>query len=343
MEYSINNPDLIHNVEDRNFLEQHLERFVNKMGIIPKKYTKSDNINIHLEKLDDGKLSIEVSLSLNTGHIFMSQQGVGIKSIVPRVFYLFSKRVAEEIQHIREKFSTERRNLLLKELKLNKNSLDKLDDKGKSELFKSLIPMFLPALKGYINRRIIAAKRANLKALSNIDKKDVVNEVVIRIHSTFSQKIEDVRFINIWMIREADAVLNEILDNYVSDEVSFEELLNRELGQLEEEYTIDAGGDLVMTEELDDYDVGLGVEEMILSSKEESNLIEELKVDKVDLKDKVCDELVKLPLRYQSIYDLYFFENMTYEEIADIKGMTKVEIEAIIISIKDILKEKLLS
>ncbi len=341
MEYSINNPDLINNVEDRNFLERHLEKFINKMRIIPKKYTKSDTINIHLEKLDDDKLSIEVSLSLNTGHIFMSQQGIGIKSVVPKVFYLFSRRIGEEIESIREKFSHEKRNLFLETVSLNKEDLQKLGEKEKGELFKSLIPIFLPALKGYITRRIEAAKRADLKALSNVDVKDVVNEVVIRVHSSFLENTEDVRFINIWMIREADAILNDILDNYVSDDVSFEELVDKELGLLEEEYTVDAGGDLVMKEELDEYDMDFGVEDIILSSKGESEFIENLSVSKARLKDKICDELVKLPLRYQSIYDLYFFEHMDYDEIASIKNMKEVEVEAIIISIKDLLKEKL--
>ncbi len=340
MEYNINNPDLISNVEDRNFLDRHLKRFINKMGIIPKKYTKSDTINIHLEELDD-KLSMEVSLNLNTGHIFMSQQGVDIKSIVPKVFYLFSRRIAEEIETIRRKFLHEKRNLFLETVSLDREDLRNLDEKGRGELFKSLIPMFLPALKGYITRRVDAAKRADLKALSNVDVKDVVNEVVVRVHASFLANVEDVRFINIWMIREADAILNSILDNYVSDDVSFEELVDKELGLLEEEYTVDAGGDLVMKEELDEYDMDFGVEDIILSSKGENEFIDSLDISKTKLKDKICDELVKLPLRYQSIYDLYFFEHMDYDEIASIKNMKEMEVEAIIVSIKELLKEKL--
>ncbi len=341
MEYNIDNLHLISNVEDRNFLERRLEKFMKKMSIIPGKYMKSDTINIHLEELEDNKLSVEVSANLNTGQIFMSQQGVGIKSVIPKILLLFSRRVAEEIESIRHKFSYEKRLAFLDSVALDKENLRNLDEKGKADLFKSLIPIFLPALKGYITRRINSAKRADLKALSNVDVKDVVNEVVIRVHSSFLENVDDVRFINIWMIREADDILNGILDSYVSDNISFEELVDKEFELLEEEYTVDAGGDLVMKEELDEYNMDFGVEEIILSSEGENDFINNLTISKAKLKDKICDELVKLPLRYQSIYDLYFFESMDYDEIASIKNMKEVEVEAIIISIKDLLKEKL--
>ena len=113
----------------------------------------------------------------------------------------------------------------------------------------------------------------------------VVNEVVLRVHTTYKNDIENIKNINIWIIQEADNVLNEILDNNTSDNVSYEELVNSELGQLEEEYTIDGGGDLVMTDELDDYNTDFGVEEIILSTKGENDFIDKLDISKVKLKD----------------------------------------------------------
>lgn len=343
MEYNIENLELLKNVKDRNYLETHLEKFIKKMSIIPKKYRKSNTIELNLQGTDNSNIKISMSANLNTGQIFLADENVNIKLIVPKLFNKFTEKVAIEIQDIRKQFSLDKKSAFLEATALDKKNLSNLDEREKAELFESLIPIFLPSLKGYIKRRILSAKLADIKALSNVNYKEVMNEVVLRVHSIFQKEVEDIKSINIWIIQEADNVLNEILDNKHLENVSYEELVNKELGQLEEEYTIDAGGDLVMTDELDEFDTDLGIEEIILSSKGENDFIDNLDISKAELKEKIYDELIKLPLRYQSIYDLYFFEHREIENIAKIKKMDSIEIEAIIISIKDLLSEKLFS
>ncbi len=90
-------------------------------------------------------------------------------------------------------------------------------------------------------------------------------------------------------------------------------------------------------------DYGRPIARLIANSLKETKYtpIDNLDISKAELKEKIYDELIKLPLRYQSIYDLYFFEHREIDDIAKIKKMTPLEIEAIIISIKDLLSEKL--
>ncbi len=340
MEYRVRNLDMLENSESRNYLEKHLEKFIKKMSFIPKKYRKSNEIEVILSDKDH-KINILISANLNTGIISLERSGDTIEEIVPNIFYNFTEKVAEEIKNIRTKYAIDKKNEFFEKLALDKENLKNLNEQEKAELFKTIIPVFLHGLKGYINRRIISAKLADLKSLSNVDPKDVVNEVVLRVHSIFNKEIENIKDINIWLIKEADNVLNEILDKNKTENVSYEELVNNELGQLEEKFTVDGGFDLVMTEELDEYDTDFGIEEIIISSKGENEFIEKLEKDKTSLKNKVYDELIKLPLRYQSIYDLYFFEHMEIDEIAKVKKIKPLEIEAIIISIKELLTEKL--
>ncbi len=340
MEYRVRNLDMLENSESRNYLEKHLEKFIKKMSFIPKKYRKSNEIEVILSDKDH-KINILISANLNTGIISLERSGDTIEEIVPNIFYNFTEKVAEEIKNIRTKYAIDKKNEFFEKLALDKENLKTLNEQEKAELFKTIIPVFLHGLKGYINRRIISAKLADLKSLSNVDPKDVVNEVVLRVHSIFNKEIENIKDINIWLIKEADNVLNEILDKNKTENVSYEELVNNELGQLEEKFTVDGGFDLVMTEELDEYDTDFGIEEIIISSKGENEFIEKLEKDKTSLKNKVYDELIKLPLRYQSIYDLYFFEHMEIDEIAKVKKIKPLEIEAIIISIKELLTEKL--
>ena len=51
----------------------------------------------------------------------------------------------------------------------------------------------------------------------------------------------------------------------------------------------------------------------------ENMQIEDAEVPDEEMSDKIFDELIKLPIKYQSIYDLYYFEHLEIEEIAKIK------------------------
>ena len=341
MEYRVKNLEVLNDSHQRNYLEKHLEKFIKKMSFIPKKYRKSNTIEVYLSPINENKLKISLSAILITGDFSLDKSGKNIEEIVPKIFYNFTQKIAEEIKNIRTKFAIDKKNEFFEKLALDKKNLQALNEKEKSKLFENIIPVFLNGLKGYVNRRIVSAKLANLKALSNIDPKDIINEVVLRVYYIFNKNIDNIRDINIWLIKEADAVLNEILDKNKSENLSYEELVNRELGQLEEKFTVDGGYDLIMNEELDEYNMDLGVEELVIASKGENEFIEKLEKDKTSLKNKVYDELIKLPLRYQSIYDLYYFENMEIDEIAKIKKLEPLEVEAILISIKDLLTEKL--
>ena len=341
MEYNIEHLELIPKGEERNYLEKYLEKFIKKMSFIPKKYRKTNTININISKPKDSLLKIKVSANLNTGIISYEKSGHNIKEIVPAVFDEFTEKIVDEIDKIRKQFSQDKKNSFLNAISFDKKDLSKLDEKEKEELFKNIITVLLPGLKGYVKRRIMSAKLAKLKPLSNIDYKDIINEVVLRVYQRYKNNIENIKDVNIWLIQEADNILNEILDRQEYEKISYEELLNNELEQLEEEFTVDGEGELVMTEDLDEYDTDFGVEEIILISKGESDFIEKLEKDKTSLKNKIYDELIKLPLRYQSIYDLYYFENMEIDEIAKIKNMDTIKVEAIIISIKELLTEKL--
>lgn len=341
MEYNIINLEILSNSDERTYLEKHLNIFIKKMSILPKIYRKSKFIDIKFQRIEDNRIDIDISAKLNTGIININKTGDSIQEIIPELFDKYTQNISEELKSIRSQYSIDQKNTFIKLTNKSKEELVNLNENQKNELFNSLIPCFEPNLQGYIKRRILLAKHAKLKALSNLDYKDVISEVVLRVYPKFVKDIKDIKNLNLWLIKYCDDFLNEIIDHYTKENVSYEELVNQELGQLEEEYTVDAGGDLVMIEDLDEYETSLGVEEFILTSKGDNDFIDKLDTSSSSLKEKFYDELIKLPLRYQSIYDLYFIENLNFDEISIIKNIDPVEVEAIIISIKDLITEKL--
>lgn len=342
MNYNIENLDILIKKDERSFLEHQLELLLSKISYIPLKYRTGDSIDINLAG-DINNLKITLSANLTTGTITHSQSGETIKSLVPGVFDKFSEILNNEVEKIRKKYSVSKKNSFVGAISIKETELLNLDDTAKTELFKSLITSTLPDMIGYIKRRVYSAKMANIKAFNNIFVKDVVSEVILQVFGRFQADIANVRDFNVWNIQEADKVLNEILENNdkFRGEISYEQLVDHELGELEEVYTTDADGDYVMNEEMDDYDLDNNYNEEFLSLYVgDRDQIEEIDTPDEELNDKIFDELIKLPIKYQSIYDLYYFEHLEIEEIAKIKDLEPIEIEAILISIKELISER---
>ncbi len=342
MNYNIENLDILTNKDDRSFLEDQLELLLSKISYIPLKYRTGDSIEINVSYVNNN-LKITLSTNLTTGSVNHSQTGESLKSLVPEVFDKFSEKVNNEVEKIRKKYSFNKKNSFVGAISITESELLNLDESARTELFKSLITSTLPDMIGYIKRRVYSARMANIKVFNNVFVKDIVSEVILQVYGRFQSDIANVRDFNIWNIQEADKVLNEILENndHFRGEISYEQLVDHELGELEEEYTMDADGDYVMHEEMDDYELENNYNEELLSLYVgDKDQLEEIETPDEELNDKIFDELIKLPIKYQSIYDLYYFEHLEMEEIAKIKDLEPIEIEAILISIKELISEK---
>lgn len=343
MNFNISNIHILKNKEDRLFLEEQLDEFIANISYIPLKYRKSDVVDIDLTQENDA-YKINLSYSLSTGVMNFSGTGKIFKSLVKDTFEKFASKVNEEVEKIRKEYSVSKKNSFIESVNLSDEQLKNLGEKGKIELFRSLISSTLPDIIGYIKRRVHSAKMSEIKAFNNVFVKDVVSEVILQVHGRYQENINNVKEFNIWSIQESDKVLNEILENssLPIGDISYEQLVDHELSELEEEYTTDAGGDFVMNDEVDDFISDRSYNDEVFShylkNKEQ---VEEAEQADEEMNDKIFDELIKLPIKYQSIYDLYYFELLEIEEIAAIKGMQNIEIEAILISIKELLSEKI--
>ena len=143
-------------------------------------------------------------------------------------------------------------------------------------------------------------------------------------------------------------MLNELLDEakHAIHAASVEEILNSELAGMEERYVIDGSGDPVMIDELEDYESTetlMGIEEALLISGSEEETIDKISdnLSRKQMKDMIRNELINLPLRYQAVYDLFFFEQTGVEDIAKIKNESPERIEEIIEEVKAFLKKRL--
>lgn len=344
MNYNIENFKAIKNKEDRSKLEKTIEQFISKLAYIPKKYVNSDKIDIFIHEIDD-HFEIQLLSRLNN-KVLKQTEIISNFEKINELFDNFYNLINTELEAARYSFSVNKKNSFMEAVSKNDDELERLNDTEKHNLFKSLITSTLPDMIGYIKRRVHSARLANIRQFNNIFVKDVVSEVILRVYDKFQTDIKHVKEFNLWNIKESDTVLNEILEDEraLATELSYEQLVNKELEELEENYSIDADGDLMMNEDLEEEFSPKPPEqngELLNSYINDMEVIEKIENPDDDFSDKIFDELIKLPLKYQSIYDLYYFEQMEIEDIAKVKNLEPIEIEAILISIRELIAENI--
>jgi hypothetical protein len=146
------------------------------------------------------------------------------------------------------------------------------------------------------------------------------------------------------MFELANNKLKSLFENekWHKNSISTKFILEEELKQLEEDFTVDAGNDLIMNEELDDISYHQNDDEspLLLSEENQQNIINFL-----DLKDKsffydrnnqnVLHKMYRmLPLQTSNVVDLYVLGKLNLHEIANILSTEIIEVKRIINFVK---------
>jgi RNA polymerase sigma factor (sigma-70 family) len=156
-----------------------------------------------------------------------------------------------------------------------------------------------------------------------------------------------------WVYREADKLLEAKLEEEdgMENYENVEQIRKRERKGIEEEFSVDAEGDYMMLEEMDDptyrnYDRALQdypYSFHVISDNDETeqSILERLDEDltEEELNERIHHALSKLPRIQQEVYDLYYLEDLNTKQIAQIKDMEESEIVSLINQVREYLKE----
>ena len=306
-------------------------------------------MKINISNINNFEYRISCSLKLKNNLVFLTESGKDIKEVTSVLFDKFRKKVAIQLEknrvwYVKTKKKSRKENVesYLQDLQNFKSAEDETS-------FKSLVKVLLPGLERYVERMLQTAKNADVLNRLDLTSEEIVDEVIVRTFSTFEKNRDNAEDMNIWMMRETDNVLNEFVDavKYEKHATSVEDLADSELSMLEEKYMFDSSGDPIMLDELDEYEAPetlLGIEEAYLVGGSEKETIDKIsdKLSRKQMKEMIRNELVNLPLRHQSVYDLFFFEQNDVEEIAKIKDESPERIEEIIEEVKQFLAKRLM-
>jgi DNA-directed RNA polymerase specialized sigma24 family protein len=124
-----------------------------------------------------------------------------------------------------------------------------------------------------------------------------------------------------------------------------DDMVEREYRMMEEQFTMDADEELVMVEDLDDFETvndWYAADNLIYGEDEDSMLDEiTLRIHQEEIHRVIEKKLAKMPLFKRTVMDLYLINQMTAGEIAEVKQISVTEVEAVVREVNQELKREL--
>ena len=207
------------------------------------------------------------------------------------------------------------------------SNLIQLKREEKKEAFNELILKIIPSIKKYINGRLDAAVKKGHFSINKYSADEFIDQLFIEIYD----QIDEVQTANefyLWLFRKTDQLLEDIIVEEEFDDLYFlniDDYSKPEWDEMEEKFSTDGDGDLLMIEELDDisYDKNDYTLNHVFIEDDEQDYIDKLdkELSVEEVKRHFQTVLLKLPIQMQSVFELYTKHQFNIEEVAKIKRM----------------------
>jgi len=225
----------------------------------------------------------------------------------------------------------------------HKNNTGKNSDKKTLSIVHLLHP--------YVKQRIKVGENLGIFPKNMYRSNGIIDEVVLKVYEKGLQEDVDSDELRMIMFDLANGNLKTLFETekWHKNSISTKFILEEELKQLEENFTMDAGNDLIMNEELDDISYHQNDHERpeLPYDDAQDNVLAFLEINDVALfenyKNKNMLERMYdlLPVQTSNVFDLYILGKLNLQEIATILKIEIVEVKRIIDSVKETFKKHL--
>jgi len=213
------------------------------------------------------------------------------------------------------------------------------------EAFFQQITEVAPGLESYVRNRLRTAERNSLILPDLYATDDILDEVFLSVYEHFPDMPQDESALRVRLFQLADEKLDEIIrqESWRNQALSLERVLSDEMKLLDEipQMTVDADGEIVMVEDLDDAELPPSEPEaMFLEDSFEDEIIHRLELDGALIKsDWAMHQLLarfyaELPAQSRIILDLWTRGRLSVEEIAQVRGVSAEQVREIIVRIQ---------
>jgi DNA-directed RNA polymerase specialized sigma24 family protein len=360
MKYIIHNKEVIQPESQQVFFEAEVRKEVKGLEKLLQAYKKELTLEILLQA--DGEqpksrtYDMSVSLPLKSKPLVVAGKGPKALALGQDLLDQLSHEVKRQLVRERKEYLHKRKRRQAEKIQQQVDTLASHKKEDNKQGFTALLAESLPAIQQYVRRRLKMAHAFRLVRNQAISPQELVDEIYLRIFEQFNAKPDAAEQLLPWMYRIADEVLAEQLQ-----EIDFERNLTdlnkivwAEISSLEENFTAEADGDLVMVDELDIptfnqayYPAHTIIQEdagdntPAEDGKAQAALLEQL--DERQAHQVISTTLANLPALQRSVFDLFWLEGMDPAEISFIKQISVQEVEALLADTRRLMAEKLVS
>lgn len=200
--------------------------------------------------------------------------------------------------------------------------------KNDRESFNKSVLKIMPEMKKYINGRLNTAIKKGHFSKGKYKADDIIDQLFIDIYDTIDDIDNENKF-HLWLFKKTNELLDDIIIEEEFDDFFYKNIddySQPEWDEMQEMFSTDADGDLMMIEELDDlsYNHNNYTLNHVFIEDNEKALIEKLdrSLDEEKIQNHIAMVLQNLPSKMRNVFELYANHYLTLEEIAQIRDIT---------------------
>lgn len=215
---------------------------------------------------------------------------------------------------------------------------------GEKKAFNELLLKTLPQVKRYIVKRLnTAISKGNLPQ-GKYRPADFLDQLFITVYDHFDE-VNNQKDLYPWLFKKADELLDNTIVQEEFDEVFFQNIddfSKPAWDAMEEKFTTDGDGDLVMMDELDDisYRKNIDILNHVFVEGDNNEMIAKLDKEWGEKNIRKHAEMVlyHLPLPMRRVYELATEHHFNVEEIAEIINQNLQEVKQLLEEARKALK-----
>lgn len=235
-----------------------------------------------------------------------------------------------------------------KELRITiKQTLSELIKFKKDEnkvAFNKLLLDVIPDIRPYIIKRIKTAIQKNHFPKNKYVPNDFIDQLFIETYDHIENITNEDEFY-VWLYKKTNELLDDAITEEEFDDLFFQNIddySKQEWDQMEEKFTAESDGDLIMKEELTDisYHQNPYTIKDVFIENNEGELIK--KIDETLHQDQIDKHvqfvLHNLPLQTRNVYELFTKHHLTLTEIAEVRGLSIPDAKQLLDNARKLLK-----
>jgi hypothetical protein len=227
-------------------------------------------------------------------------------------------------------------------------TLDKINDKATKLAFDKRVISATDQIYPYVKHRLYIAESMRILPKNMYSSNGIVDESIAEFYEKGYDIDSDVSTIKLKLFKIVCATLDRLFkkEAFHKNTISTSDILEEELDDLEETYTIDGDWDFIMNEELNDisYKQDHKHKHLFLYADHENSVLNAFELEEVasNKSNQLLGSLYSwLPLNVSSIIDLLVFGKLSFEEIAKVKNIEVKRVEHIYEEVKNRFKDHL--